>query len=79
MPKLAVKKERGEILGSGYHYMTHPIPMRHDREAELYTRMGYHIIEVDEPLAERLIESALAALKHQIEIACLVEKQNPEQ
>ena len=71
--KLAVKKDGGEL--QGYHYMLHPIAIGDDAGTtpEFWTLIGYHVIEVDEVKGARLLKKAAAALRHQIEVAFLVD------
>lgn len=77
--KFAVRKEEGQIPGAGFHYMLHPIAMRNDIEAAIFSRTGHLIIEVDTATGNRLINEACAALNHQCEVALITEKQNQEQ
>lgn len=70
--KLAIRKEQSQFPGN-YHYFLHPIPMTHDTEAELYRIMGYKIIDVENEVGKRLTDQAVQALRHQVEIAILVE------
>lgn len=76
--KLAVKKEEGRVPGGGFHYMTHPMAMHDDFEAECYARMGYVIIEVSQEVGEKLIKGAGAALGHQMEVAYHADKAEKE-
>lgn len=76
--KLAVKKDGGELQGlGGYHYMLHPIPMD-DMQAELFSLMGYKIIEIEDAKGTRLVAEAVAALRHQVEVAYLVDGRMPK-
>lgn len=73
--KLAIKIDSsGNYPGGGFHYMLHPMAMRSDREADIFRWMGHTIIEVSDEQGVRLLDSAGAALNHQIEIAILCEK-----
>lgn len=71
--KLAVRKETGEIPGSGFHYFLLPIKLESDFQAAAFEQMGHIIIEVDADKAEALLDQARLALRHQIEIAHLAE------
>lgn len=71
--KIAVRKEEGRMPGGGFHYMTHPIPMTDDFEAECFRQMGHVVIEVPDPKGQQLIQSAKQALLHQLEIAVFVD------
>lgn len=71
--KIAVRKEEGGIPGGGFHYMLHPIQMRCEQEAAIFGLMGYHVIGVDDAKGTRLLQEANAALRHQVEVACLVD------
>jgi hypothetical protein len=71
--KLAVKKESGIIPFSGFHYTLHPMKMENNEQADIFNLMGYVIIEVEDSAGERLIEAAISALNHQMEIASLTE------
>jgi hypothetical protein len=77
--KLAVRKDVGSVPGGGFHYMLHPMKMQSDQEAEIFNLMGHTIIEVDEERGEGLLKSAIAALNHQIDVACLTEEAIKEQ
>lgn len=44
------------------------------QEHILFEQIGYHIIEVPEEHADRLMKEARAALNHQIEVAFITEK-----
>lgn len=70
--KLAVKREMGSVPGSGYHYMLHPISV--DREWELFELMGYIVFDVDDEKGTRLLKSAGAAIRFQVEVAVLAER-----
>lgn len=72
--KLAVKKDEGSIPGCGFHYMLHPFPFEDEKQAELWGLMGYHIVEVEAEKGERLLREARDALRHQIEVAFLVDE-----
>lgn len=81
--KLAVMKAQGEIVGAGFHYMVFPQPMDADPElhlhSDIFALMGWIIIEVEAEKAERILDDARAALKHQIEVAHLCETVLEEQ
>lgn len=72
--RLAVRIEEGRIPGGGYHYMLHPMEVS-DAEAPLWAGMGYVLTEVDEARGRRLLQEAGAAIRHQVEIAVLVDPQ----
>lgn len=76
MTRLAVRKDEGSIVGGGFHYMLHPIVMHSVQEEGVFALMGYSIIEVEDAFATDLITAARAALKHQVEVACLVDGPN---
>lgn len=72
--KLAVKKDGGELQGlGGYHYMLVPFPMEDDKHAELWALMGHEIVEIDDQNGARLLRDAREALRHQVEVAYLVD------
>jgi len=71
--RLAVRKEEGSVPGGGFHYLLHPIAMTSDAESEIFRLMGHIIIEVDDGLGGRLLADAGCALRHQVEVACLVD------
>lgn len=71
--KLAVRKEPGIIPGSGFHYMLHPMAMATDQEAAIFEMIGHTILDVDDDMGKRLLESARLALAHQVEVATLTE------
>jgi hypothetical protein len=74
--KLAVKKDEGSVPGGGYHYMLCPFAMESDKHAALWELMGYIIIEVDAEAGDRLLAGAREALRHQMEVAYLVDGPN---
>jgi len=74
--KLGVMKMPGHIPGAGYHYKLFPKALS-ERECVIWAQMGYIIIDVqNETQADRLLEEAQLSLRHEVEIAALVEKEN---
>lgn len=71
--KLAVRKEEGSVPGGGFHYLLHPIAMKSDAEGEIFRLMGHVLIEVEEARGEQLLGEARAALRHQVDVAYLVD------
>ena len=53
--------------------MLHPIRLESEAHAEIFKLMGYCVIEVGDERGEQLLRDACAALKHQVEIAYLVD------
>jgi hypothetical protein len=73
---LAVRKEEGRIPGGGFHYLTHPIAIP-EVEIMLWNLMGYELIEVDDEKGTRLLKEATVALRHQVEVAYLIDGPHP--
>lgn len=73
MMKLAVNKTPVHIPGGGFHYLLHPLEMRNQQEVNIFISLGYIIIEVPDAKGDQLIESAQAALAHQLEVAAFTE------
>lgn len=71
--KLAVRKEPGSVPGGGFHYMLFPMKMESDAQCEIFKLMGHIIIEVAEEIGEALLQAAIAALNHQIQVAVLTD------
>lgn len=70
---LAVRKDEGSVPGGGFHYMLHPIEIASPREADLWRLMRYEIVEVEDERGKQLLADSRAALKHQVEVAFLVD------
>jgi hypothetical protein len=70
--KLAVRKMEGSIPGGGFHYLLHPFEVP-EREAPLWSGMGYELVDVEDTKGERLLGEAREALRHQLEVAYLVD------
>lgn len=74
--KLAVRKDEGSVPGGGFHYFLHPIEMQSNVEAQLFGVMGYVLIEVEEERGKALLTEAREALRHQVDVAYLVDGPN---
>ena len=71
--KLAIKK-RADILPDNFHYFLHPIPFQNDFEPQLFSQMGYIIVDVDDETGNRMLEESRSSLRHQLEVAHLAER-----
>lgn len=74
--KLAIRKEEGVIPLSGFHYMLFPMALSTEVQAEMFKLMGYIVVEVEQDVGERLIQQAGNAIRHQVEVALICER-NP--
>lgn len=74
--KVALMKAPGHIEGAGSHYFVHPHEMRSEAEAQVFTVLGYKVVDVDVVGGTKLVKDALAAMEHQMTVAKLFEGGN---
>ena len=75
--RLAVRKEEGRIPGGGFHYLLHPLEVAPGQEEKIYASIGYNIVDVPDATGARLLSEACAALRHQMEVAHLIDGPEP--
>lgn len=71
---LAIKKDsHTSVPLGGFCYQLATFPMDSEKHAAVWRLMGWQIVEVDEATGHRLLIEASQALRHQVEIAWLVD------